>query len=431
MAIFYLILFLSCLYYADLKKHDFFSPANILILIYSVLLFINSFNFSRYQTSWSPTTTILFVGSLGLFLSAVLIVKLHFTINNARFLGFNVIKTSIAEEARLVDWASFSKWVYIPATIFMAGFLEAYLRAKQLPIFASDPGNARLDFILKSRFFVHAWLFGPPTLMLAFEFILLSKYSLRKKLPVIIVASVVALAYLMLITRGDLFRFFIFAILLYHYSEKRISSKAFVMIIIVAMAVFLGFLLVRVRNPMLLVVQTQNIKAHLPHGFEWLSMLYTYVVNNFWNFDYAIRHYYEGIGFYPTEYGYETFKPILQLLFIDGSLAHGYGFDSGYNESIVMVKGLNTVIYPWALFKDFGPLSLYSLSFIYGILAAYFYYNTVMRKPSLSRIGIWAIIAGMMILSFIVDFWTRWFPYMNILLIWLAHRKKKIINDPF
>lgn len=425
MGIAYLIIFLSCLCYGELKKHDFFSPAYILILLYSLLLFVNSFGFSRYQIPWSPTSIELFSGALGLFLAAVLIVRMHFNLNNAAAIDFSVIKENIDEEARSIDWKWFARWIYVAGGLFLFGFLDAYLRAKQLPMLASDPNNARLDFVLHSRIFVHAWLFGPPTLMLSFEYILLSRQQLKTKLPIIIVTALVGLTYLTLVTRADLFRFFFFALLLYHYSKRRVSARSFFLVGAIAMFIFLAFLLLRVRNPILIVIQSHSIKAHFPRGLEWLSAVYTYVINNFWNFDYAIRRYYEGTGYYPYSYGYETFKPILQLLFIDGSFAHCYGFDSGYNESVVAVKGLNTVIFPWYLFKDFGPFGLFASSFLYGIVTAYFYYNTIMRKPSLARIGIWAVIAGMVMFSFIIDFWTRWFPYMNMLLIWLAHRQKK------
>lgn len=249
MNILYLAVFLLCFYNVVKEKRDFFSPANIFILIYSALLFINSFGLSRYQAPWSPTTAILFFGASGLFLSGILIVRLYFGVSNAHVIGLPEVRGSLAEESRLLDWDWFSKWIYVAGAIFLLGFLEAFLRAKQLPIVARDPNEARLDFILHSRIFVHAWLFGPPTLMLCFEYLLLSRLSLGRKLPVIIVGLIVALAYLSLVTRADLYRFLLFALLLYHYTKRRISGRILLLSVIIAMVIFIAFILLRVRNP--------------------------------------------------------------------------------------------------------------------------------------------------------------------------------------
>jgi oligosaccharide repeat unit polymerase len=430
MGIFFLTIFLLCVTYAEFRRHDFFSPANIFILLYSLLLFINSFGLSRYQTAWSSTSVIFFAGSLGIFLAAISIVKLHFNLNNAGAIDFVSIRTSTFEEARGLDWQWFSNWIYISGAIYLIGFIEAYTISKQIPLFSTNPEVARVRFVLDTRFFVYAWLFGPPTFMLSFEYLLLSTQSLIKKVPVIIFTVIVAAAYFALVTRVDLFRFFVFALLLFHYTKKRISARTLFVFCIFLLAIFFSFYLIRMRDLTSLFLKSRDIKAHFPSGLEWLSVVYTYIVNNFWNFDFGIRRYYDGLGYYPHEYGYQLFGPVLQLLLVAAPIAHSYGFDGVFNESIVMVKGLNSVIFPWPLLKDFGPFGLFAFSFIYGILVSYFYYNTVLRRPSLTRIGIWSIIAGMLIFSFVAAFWATWVPYMNIALVLLAHGKRKSISAP-
>lgn len=426
----YLIVFFWCLWYGERKKHDFFSPTYIFVLLYSLFLFINSFELSRYQIPWSPTSIALFAGALGLFLVAVLIVKLHCQLNHVERIDFEIIRNSIAAETQNLDWKWFSRWIYTAGILFLLGFLEAYIQAKQLPAFSSNPEIARVKFVLETRFFVHAWLFGPPTLMLSFEFLLLSGLPIRRKLPVAVFSLTVLLAYLTIVTRVDLFRFFIFALLLFHYSKQRVSARGMFLFGTLALALFFAFYLIRAQNAMSLLVSYRTSKIHVARGFEWITIIYSYVVNNFWNFDYAIRHYYEGVEYYPYGYGYQTFKPLLQVLSLDYPLAKSYGFDNVFNQSLVVAKGFNTVIFPWPLFKDLGPFSLYFFSFVFGILTAYFYYNTVLRRPTLSRIGTWGIIAGMIFFSCITDFWAMWFPYMNIALIWIAHRNRKPAGGP-
>lgn len=88
-------------------------------------------------------------------------------------------------------------------------------------------------------------------------------------------------------------------------------------------------------------------------------------------------------------------------------------------------KGLNTVVFVWHFFKDFGVYGVYVLPLVFGMAAASFYVNSI-NSPTLFRFAMWSLIAPAIILSYSVPLWEFWFVYLNVIVLAVAHKKIRI-----
>jgi hypothetical protein len=150
--------------------------------------------------------------------------------------------------------------------------------------------------------------------------------------------------------------------------------------------------------------------------------MYAYAVNNFWNFDFAVRKYVEGAFSYPRQWGFSLVRSGLCLLTLEFPWAQSNGFDSIMNESVTMLKGLNTIVYHWHFYKDFGPFGVFFLPLLFGMIITVFYVNT-MHFPTLSRMAVWAQVAPLIVFSFSFALWEFWYVFANLAVIAAAHRR--------
>jgi oligosaccharide repeat unit polymerase len=165
-----------------------------------------------------------------------------------------------------------------------------------------------------------------------------------------------------------------------------------------------------------------GIKIKMPKQFLWAATGYAYIANNFWNFDYAVQKYIDGNSFYPRSFGFELLRPLFFFSHLEGPVSSLHGFDSLYNESVVKVRGLNTVLFIWHFYKDFGLWGTFLLIFLLGCGLGIFYQNT-MERPTLLRLCLWSVFIGMIFFSFMVPLWSFWFTYLNVGVFLLAHKK--------
>jgi oligosaccharide repeat unit polymerase len=257
--------------------------------------------------------------------------------------------------------------------------------------------------------------------MLGMELYLFSKADAARKRWILAGILGVLLLYLTIVTRYDLFRFLVFTVVLYHYGKKRLSPVHLGAGLIAAVTLFLVGFLARVN---LDAVGSFNemIKVKLPHRWAWASNFYAYLANDFWNLDFAIQKYVDGDHYYPMQYGLGLFRSLLWNLRLEGQLDAAYGFDTIMNESATKLKGFNTVVYVWHLYKDFGYVGAFLIPFLAGLFAAKYYFSFLF-KPTLFKISLWGIIAGVITLSYHAPLWELWFMYLNLIVLAIAHRK--------
>jgi hypothetical protein len=229
--------------------------------------------------------------------------------------------------------------------------------------------------------------------------------------------------YMTIVTRYDLFRFILFTVILYHYGRNRLRPIHILAGVVLAAMIFFAGFFVRVNTDSIGAFN-EMIKVKLPKHLAWASSIYAYLANDFWNLDFAIKKYVDGDFTYRLQYGVGLFRALLWNLRLEPELVQAYHFDTLFNESATKVKGLNTVIYVWHFYKDFGIPGVLLLPLGAGV-ASWIYYQNTLYRPSVMRVSIWGILAGAIGLSYHGPLWELWFFYLNLLVVLIAHRRVK------
>lgn len=422
MILFYLLVFIIAVITSVVQKDkDIFSPGRLFIILYSFLLTINSFNLCRYQTPWSPTTILLFGSSLGAFIGGYFIVVLLSKTVSGKAPTFLQIRQMLKNDAAQLDWSWMSLVALVCLSVFISVFIYDSLSLHMIPMFAKSPDEARLAFLNKFPM-GYVWFFGITGLMLATEAGLFGTLSIKRKWFLFSVSIVALMLYLTLVTRVDLFRYLIFVVVLFHYGKQKIKLQHLLLVGIFAVVLFSAFFIIRAGStPLATLAEASSLR--MPKNLIFLSSFYMYITNNFWNLDFVFRKFVDSnIGFYPTSFGFELFRPIFFFNQTEGAMSAMFNFDTIFNESAMAHRGYNTIVFVWHFFKDFGVLGCLLIPLISSILLAIFYTNTI-RKPTLLRIDIWAIVVGLILFSFLIPLWSFWFVYFNVGVFLLAHKK--------
>lgn len=417
----YALIALSAVAISSRRKFDILGPGSVYIVVYSILLAVNSFHLSRYQAEWTAATKALFWGATFSFLGGCFIVQIYGAIANSNKVhpSFEQIRAKLRMDARYLNWSWFiNVWGAI-TILFLGAFADAVYRTGMVPVFATDPDSERFVFIRSSILINHFWMLGPISLMLGLEYLLFSQEPKTRRLVVGAISAVTFLAYLSLLMRLDVMRFFVVAAVLYHYGIHKLTVKRMVVFLLLVTFFFGGALAVRLGSQAVSTLSTY-LRLSIPEEYVLLSNVYAYVANNFWNMNYAVQRYVEGYHGYNWSWGYELFRPVFYLLRVEEVLQDARGFDSVFNESVDMISGFNSVVYVWHFYKDFGALGVYGLSLGAGVALAVFHYNFTVC-PTLMRATLWGIFAGFIVFSFLVPLWNFFVAHLGIVAIVIAH----------
>jgi oligosaccharide repeat unit polymerase len=425
--VFLLVLFVTVFTVFHYNK-DIFSPARIYICIYAILLAVNSLRLSGIQTPWTMTTHMFFWGASFFFIAgSALILLVNRVKNPLAAINFGFIRNNIKATAATTDWTWFYRIWLVCSVLFLASYFASLQITGAIPIFAADPDDARIKFFGASLPSNFGLFFGPLSLILATEMVFFGSFRGMRRGLILTASLATLLLYITIVTRLDLFRFFIFAIIVYHYGKKRLSAPQLLTVAGLSILVFVVFFLLRIKyNSIAMLGEMHALK--MPLKYVWCSNFYAYVAGNFWNMDFSFGKFVEDLASHPQGWGFDLMRPFLYLAHMEGGLIDSYGFDSIMNESAFRVHGLNTIIYVWHFFKDFGAFGVYFLPLVFGMLLTVFYVNTV-NAPSLFRISMWALIVPMIVFSYLVPLWEFWFTYLNFLVMAIAHRRVTIATE--
>ena len=106
---------------------------------------------------------------------------------------------------------------------------------------------------------------------------------------------------------------------------------------------------------------------------------YKYLANNYWNLDYAFNRL-SDIPEHEWTYGIDAFYGVTHLMHIGDGIQQSFGWDTPFNESVVKYTGLNTILYLWDAYKDFGLPGIFLLPFFFGVLFTYCYHKMAVAK---------------------------------------------------
>ncbi len=415
-------------------KQDLFSPARVYICIYSFLLSVNALNLSRIQVPWCHSTLLFFWGASFMFVAGAVMIDVA---GKAKFPAWRVdlpaVKAALHQDAARMDWKWFQAvWIACVA-IFLASYLASYLVIGVIPVFSSTPEQTRLAFQEATQITYYGLFFGPFSMMLAVEMILFGGFH-GIRLKVIYAAFIlVTLLFLTIITRFDVFRFFIFLVVLYHYGKKNLKLSHLLLVLVAILAIFISASLIRISQDAIGTLN-ETIKIKLPRNIAWASGFYAYLANDFWNMNYAFSKFAEGKYFHPHSLGLGMLRAVTLFGFrIEPGLIDTFGYDTIMNPMAERVKGLNTVVYVWHLWKDFGAAGVFAVPMLGGLLLAKFHFNNL-RAPTLFRISMYGCIIAIVVLSFHIPIWELWFFHVNLLVMAVAHKKinfAKAVRMPF
>ncbi|MEO6098403.1 MAG: O-antigen polymerase [Fibrobacteria bacterium] len=418
----YLAILLVTVGTALYRGGDLLSPARVYIALYSLLLALYSLKLSKLQTPWSASSHLLFWGANAMFVSGAFLALLMRKIKFPGFrLEFGRIRACLVSDAAGMDWQWFYRIFLICVCVYLASFAISAALTGGIPVFAKKPDDARLAFFSATGLTNYGMFFGPMALMLGMEMLIFSPKTERLRRRVMILGGIVLLLYISLVTRYDIFRFLIYSVALYHYGIKPLQAKHLAMGAFAVLGIFMIAFLVRINSDS---IETFNemVKVRMPANLAWASGIYAYIANDFWNFDYAIRKFEDGVGQYPLQYGFSLVRAPLYLLHLEGGIESAFGFDTIMNESSIKLKGFNTIIYVWHFYKDFGAIGVYLITLAFGLVISFYYQNTILR-PTVFRVSMWALALPAIVLCYHAPLWELWFFYMNILVMLTAHRK--------
>lgn len=429
MTLLFALLIVGTISYTLYLKRDFFHPARIYILLYSLIFGIYSLHLCRFQDPWSPTTYMLFWGGVLCFLGGGAILTfyvkhLHLR-GNAQQLDVTVVTEKLAQSEDKTDWNWFLKVTFFIFIIFVGTYILIYLKTGIIPLNSKDPNQDRFLYLAGNTFVAHAGASGTLIMMLSAEVLFLKHTTRKQKLLALFMFIVSFALYFTLVTRMPLVRSFIYIAVLYHYLKRQISLGTITFFTLTALLLFGIGLVIRVDITEFTQL-AQDLRMNVSNKYLLFINPYAYAVNNIWNMDYGFKKFIDGMHAYNISYGFEFMRGFLSYFKLENPLMHAYNFDGLFNESIVKVSGLNTVIYLWHFYKDFGLVGMFAVSLLLSLIIHKFYFNTLLQ-PSHFRVAFFSLIITMIFFSFMVPLWSFWNIYYETAVIIIAHKAIKII----
>jgi oligosaccharide repeat unit polymerase len=426
MTAFFITVFLVALFSTVWGKKDFFSPVRLYIFAYSFYLAINSLLLSRLQIPWSSTTHMLFWGATFLFIAGGILVAMAHRIKNPSYKpDFSAVRESIQQNAREVDWDWFVRVWFFCIGLYLVSYAVGVLQIGKIPIFSESPDDDRLKLLTSNMFTGVGIYFGPLSLMMGSELVLFAHLTGRRKKICYCLLVIVFALYFSIVTRVELLRFVVFTMILYHYGRKNLGLPQLGLFFLCGAALFAGIFLIKIGSINAIGEINRMVALRMPAKFLWASQIYSYIAANFWNMDFGFRKFIDNFNYHPQSWGFELFRSLFFLLRLETPMEYTFGFDGIFNASIMKVSGYNSTVFLWHFYKDFGTFGAFFQTFVFGLLLAILYQNS-MSKPTLFRICLWAIMVNIIILSITAPLWAFWFTHMNILMLAIAHKKLSI-----
>jgi oligosaccharide repeat unit polymerase len=349
----------------------------------------------------------------------------HLSLRYAEIRNIASVSYKLSNAENTVDWDWFLKVTAVVFLVFVTSYIYNYCTTGIIPMFSDDPNSDRFIYLSGSMLMAIAGASGTLVVMLCGEAILVKSISGRKR---ILFAAMLVISfglYFTFVTRMPLVRSLIYVAVVSHYMRKQVAFRSLATISILIVFFFLFGAIVRAD-----VVEFSELavklRIDLPAKFIAFINPYAYAVNNIWNMDYAFRKFIDGFDAYNFSYGFEMFRGMFFFSKLELFFQTSYGFDSLSNDSIIKINGLNTVLYIWHFYKDFGVAGLFFVSFFLSAVIHIFYYNTLFA-PTHQRIALFSLILSMIAFSFMVPLWSFWNIYYETGILLLAHKSIKII----
>src|SRR6185369_2816551 len=205
------------------RRSDLLSPSRIYLCVYSLLLAFYYLRLSRLQTPWSLTSTLLFYGASGAFLTGGLWIWIMGKVKNPGWsLDFQSVREALIRDAGTMDWPWFRSVYLTCIVLFLVSFLISANIIGGVPAFMKHPDEMRIKFCTATLLTSYTLFFGPISLMLGMILLWFSDPSRRERRRILASIGLVLMLYLTIISRYEIFRYLIFSVTLYHYGRGRL-----------------------------------------------------------------------------------------------------------------------------------------------------------------------------------------------------------------
>ena len=367
----------SCLFFSvaiailticSIRRQDFFKPARLYVLVQMSMLGIAYLKASPAMTDFRLNTWLVWGGGMLSFVVGCALVDLQW-----RKIGNQELPAKLCLHAEY-NWHRHFFLCFVAFGYFLIGVIGVVSLAGNLILFTKNPGfwlsGKDSPVLIYSQFFTS-------TAMVAGLFAVASFKAMNpirwiRNCSRFMVFFSLLLGFMTFPSRGINMLGIGMIILLYNYLHSRFSWKIIVVLIAFIVVFFVGVASLKGQYGDTNVLDSKVVKV--------VAMLpYKYIANNYWNLDYAMNRS-NDIPDHPFTYGIDAWFGITQPLRIGEGLQQSLGWDSPFNESVVKVKGLNTIPYLWDAYKDFGYPGIFILPFLFGILFNHLYHSMAKAK---------------------------------------------------
>ncbi|MBU1098489.1 MAG: oligosaccharide repeat unit polymerase [Bacteroidetes bacterium] len=404
-AVFFFTLFLSFR-----KGSDFFSPARVFVLLWSLSIALVEFKFSRLQFEWD--TFGWFMLLIGL-LSFILGNYISYVINLSKpFYQIDVVRQKI--RTYNINEPLLFKIIIISFIVFIFSFMIEFFIEGYVPIFTAQPDKARKMFGI---FGLHLLVNGVNVILfLIAEYFILIKSNLKRKMLLSLIFLISTSSFFLLLQRYNFFMLGIMVFAFLYYSGKRIRLRTFLYGILIMASLVVIIRSVRIAQfAEYYFYVTSEMKFPIKYAF--LSEPYMYITMNLENF---VKNYdkldFHTFGFFTTDF----------LMALSG-LKHLLTEYLNVEKFPHYIGGYNTFPFYWAYYYDFGLIGLTFIPMILGFLISEVHYR-LHRIPNLSNLALYTVGFAVILISYSSDPLTRLDMVFNFALIVLV-QKYLVINQ--
>lgn len=405
-----LAIYLECL----LRKKDLFSPERLYLFFHAIAFGVAFLALDKAMTPFRTFTSLIYFGSAVSFVLGVWAAKLlargEVTSAKPDFSGYN--------------WTVHLVFTYVLFFIFVAGMLTARAGIGGFPVFMENQGRAIKLFFGYFHPASVALSYGGIVALMFFISIFRPRKGSILRVPEFWMTIGTTVFYFFALSRNGIVFFLFAGLFFFHYAIRKLSilKLSFFFSLFALLVIITGY------QKAFSIQERYGLKRE--KVLEYAFMVpYLYFANNYWNLDYALNPDNHRPGHGHT-YGFVAVSGILDFIYLPGGflgwdIRESYGWDNQFNQTSSKVRGLNSVSYQWALYKDFGIPGALGGPFVLGGLLGWLY-AMVRRRPTLTNIATYSFLGYFVALS-MFSFYLESSIYVYGLFyltgsLWLARR---------
>lgn len=393
-------------FYFSLKKgSDFFSPAKIFLLVWSVCIFLAEFKFSGYQHQWSFYSWFVLLSGLIAFLIGLYIA--YIIRAGTKLLSVAEIRDKIKTSTEFNRQRLFITISFLFAAYLISLILEFIIEG-YIPLFHPRPDRARIEF---SVFGLHLFVSQMPAiLLLIVEYFVLGSESKNKTIVAVSYFIITFFTYFLILQRFNYVYWLVMTVALLYYATRKINFRN-TALFLTAFILFLQ-LLTSIRLSQY-ATQYLYVVSKMKYSSEYASFTgpYMYIVMNLENLARAVEK------LEVHTYSAMTFDWIYAL----SGLKHWMKDYFNYIYNPYLNSSYTTFPFIWDYFLDFGLVGILILPLLTGLIIGLVYYY-MRSKGSLDGVVYYGICLFFIMISFFTNPITFLNTISNMFVLWAVHR---------